>query len=362
MGLSIMGHGMAEHPRVKRGASVVRTKKERDKEFVINTEMEKMQKKLQHTEANGDSVLDREITEAKFLAPKSKNFVVTDNVNQYGDRAFLWLNAGYPVHLIGPTGCGKTALAVHIAEKLKKPVIWINGDEELTTHELIGGYSKIEMKSLRDKYIHNVYKSTDVVEPQWVNNPLALACQNGYTLIYNEFSRSKPEANNVLLSVLEEGILELPTKFGEERYIKVHPKFNLILTSNNIEYAGIHKPQDALLDRIPAIHMDYYDENTEGGIVKAHSKVSDEDAAKIVSLVRLLRKGLDGAEKPGTRSAIMIAKSITGTKKIGKEFFEQLCVDSLASKAGSIRDLEKMRALVAQAMRQVGNNFGKFHA
>jgi len=37
----------------------------------------------------------------------------------------------------------------------------------------------------------------------WVDNRLTTACANGNTLIYDEFNRSRPEANNALLSVLE---------------------------------------------------------------------------------------------------------------------------------------------------------------
>ena len=69
----------------------------------------------------------------------------------------------------------------------------------------------------KGKYIHNVFKDTDIMQAQWVDNPLTLACKCGYTLIYNEFSRSRAVANNVLLSIFSEGILELPTQFGEER-------------------------------------------------------------------------------------------------------------------------------------------------
>lgn len=341
-----------EHERISRGAQLTRTKGERDKEFGLRAQLR--QELIDEMNVNtGDEYrqMDRERIEAKFLCPKTKNFVLTDNVEAYAERGSLWLKAGYPVHLIGPTGCGKTSLALHLAEGLKKPVVWINGDEELTTHELIGGYSRIEMRSLRDKYIHNVYKSHDTVEPTWINNPLALACQQGYTLIYNEFSRSKPEANNVLLSILEEGVLELPTKFGEERYIKVHPKFNLILTSNNIDYAGVHKPQDALLDRVPTIYMDYYDEATEIAIVKAHSDIAENDARKIVFIVRALRKSLNGAEKPGTRPAIMIAqgfKTAKGKDVTNKDYLEQLCVDAIASKSVDTIDLEKKRVVISQ--------------
>lgn len=328
----------SEHPRITRGGTSVYT-----------TQKEKL---IQQDKKESEIIQE---VEAKFLAPKSKNFVETEAVKTYIKRIELWLKAGYPVHIIGPTGCGKTALAIRIAEKLQKPAILMNGDEAITTTDLIGGYSKIEMSTLRDKYIHNVYKDKDTIEPIWVSNPLALAVKHGYTLIYNEFSRTRPEANNVLLSVLEEGILELPTKFGEERYIRVHPKFNVILTSNNIEYAGIHKPQDALLDRMPAIHMDYYDEDTEIKIVQAHAnKISEDVARKIVNIVRGLRNKLNGPEKPGTRPAIMIAQSLQCSDKgFSEESFEQVCVDAMASKFGDLKDTQDKTALIKSQIQKV---------
>ncbi len=335
-----MGY-ISTHGRKKRGGAVDRTLEERKSEIARGSKEEKKQEKR------------KESVEAKFLAPKSQNFVETETVKSYMGRVDMWLKAGYPIHIIGPTGCGKTALAIRVAEKLGKPAVWINGDEAITTTDLIGGYSKIEMSSLRDKYIHNVYKDKDVIEPMWVSNPLTLACMNGYTLIYNEFSRTKPEANNVLLSILEEGVLELPTKFGEDRYVKVHPDFNVILTSNNVEYAGVHKPQDALLDRMPAIHMNYYDKDTEVKIVEAHSKVSHMEAEKIISLIRNLREVLDGAEKPGTRPAIMIAKSLENSNGHGKEFFEQICVDAIGSKFRDFEDVEKKRNIIKEQIKKL---------
>ncbi|MBU2639293.1 MAG: gas vesicle protein GvpN [Nanoarchaeota archaeon] len=325
------------HQRISRGGESVHTTQE-EKTITIKQ----------------DDEIRQEI-EAKFLAPKSKNFVETEAVRAYEKRIELWLKAGYPVHIIGPTGCGKTALAIKVAEKLKKPAIWINGDEAITTHDLIGGYSKIETSTVRDKYIHNVYKDKDIIEPLWVSNPLTLAVQHGYTLIYNEFSRTKPEANNILLSILEEGVLELPTKFGEERYVKVHPNFSMILTSNNVEYAGVHKPQDALLDRMPAIHMNYYDEDTEVKIIRAHAEEISEDVAKkIVAVVRGLRNKLNDAEKPGTRPAIMIAQSLQSSENgFSKEFFEQVATDAIASKFKDLKDTQDKMALIKNQIQKV---------
>ena len=290
--------------------------------------------------------------EEAFLTPESNHFISTPEVMEMESRLSLWLQAGYPVHLIGPTGCGKTSLAVHVAKVLGRPVVWINGDEAITTSDLIGGYSQMQSESVRDNYIHNVFKTKDTMKIEWVDNPLSLACKYGYTLIYNEFSRTKPASNNVLLSVFEEGILELPTKFGEDRYIKVHPEFKAILTSNSIEYAGIHRPQDALLDRMVGIYTDYYGYETEVKIVKEHTEISQDKAERIVQLVRSIREKLPDTQKPGTRACIMIAKglqTLRGRDDLAIDF-KQLCIDVIASKTSSPADMIAKKKLIQDCM------------
>jgi gas vesicle protein GvpN len=295
----------------------------------------------------------RRAIEEAYLMPEVKHFIETPEVVAIKNRVKLWLQAGYPVHLIGPTGCGKTSLATYVAKELGRPVVWINGDEAITTTDLIGGYSQIENESIRDKYIHKVFKSKDVIKIEWVDNPLSLACKYGYSLIYNEFSRTKPAANNILLSVFEEGILELPTKFGEERYVKVHPDFKAILTSNSIEYAGIHRPQDALLDRMVGIYADYYGHDTEVKIVMEHTGLSAEQARRIVGVVRYIRDKLPDAQKPGTRACIMIAKGLKSLNGHGNINFEQICIDVIATKTCSPKDMEEKRMLVLESISQL---------
>lgn len=361
------------HPRTVRGEAVHQTTnekiKERSRDAQIHTPMsiEGLEHKVRGVSFHKDKETkeyeaakrelmgrsEREAVEAEYLVPEVNHFIDAPDVKKVGDRIKLWLATGYPVHLIGPTGCGKTSLAMHTAKELRRPVVWINGDESVTTTDLIGGYSQIEQESLRDKYIHNVFKSKDILKADWVDNPLALACKYGYTLVYNEFSRTKPQANNILLSVFEEGILELPTKFGEERYIKVHPDFNAILTSNSIEYAGVHRPQDALLDRLVGIYMNYYSFDTEVKIVEAHTGLPIRDVKKIVSVVRSLRDKLPDAQKPGTRTGIMIGKGLKALNGQGNVNFEQLCIDVMATKTSSLTDLLEKQAFVKDALAEL---------
>lgn len=340
------------HPRVSRGVQIhddLETKqKRREEEREKDKENLELKSKGLHRDVASKEL--REGVEATYLTPSAENFIETDAVKNYEQRAIRWLEIGYPLHLIGPTGCGKTALALKVAEKIERPTVWINGDETITTSDLIGGYSQVERESVRDQYIHNVFKSNDILKADWVDNPLTLACKYGYTLVYNEFSRTKPAANNILLSVLEEGILELPTKFGEERYVDVHPEFKIIFTSNNVDYAGVHKPQDALLDRLIGIHMDYYDSETEIEIVKSHTGISDKDAEKIVKVIRMLREEADAKEKPGTRACIMVGEALKATDGASEDHLEQLCLDAISSKSKGLEDLEKKRKIIKESL------------
>jgi gas vesicle protein GvpN len=317
------------HKRVVRGKRVHETAEERRSKIAEN----KNPRELSINQIETD-----------FLVPTIESFIETEEVRKLKDRIRLWVKAGCHPHIVGPTGCGKTTLAMQVAKELGRPTVWINGDDQITTTDLIGGYSEMEAESLIDKYIHNVRLIKDRTRYRWVNNPLTIACKYGYTLVYNEFSRSKPKANNVLLSVLEEHVLELPTMFGEDRYVKVHPDFKVIFTSNSVEYAGVHKPQDALLDRMIDIYMDFYDFETEVKIVQAHSHISFARARKIVEIVRTIRDELPDAHKPGTRAEIMISQGLKALGTYSKEDFEQICLDVLATKIGNPKEtLNKTR-------------------
>jgi nitric oxide reductase NorQ protein len=99
-------------------------------------------------------------------------------------------------------------------------------------------------------------------------------------------------------------------RYAGEGYLKVDPSFRAIFTSNPEEYAGIHKSQDALMDRLITIHVDYFDRETEVAIAAARSGVSHVDAGRVVDLVRYFRGRRIGRHRPSLRAAIMIARVV----------------------------------------------------
>ena len=267
-----------------------------------------------HQGSNGN-MLSRELeaaAAAQVWPEPSDNFVLTQQLEDLVERALSYLRAGYPINLAGPAGAGKTTLALHLAARLRQPATLIHGDDEFGGSDLVGNDHGYRKSKLIDNFIHSVVKTEETMKSLWTDNRLTTACRYGHVLIYDEFTRSRPEANNVLLSVLGERLLNLPKKCNSgDGYLEVHPNFRAIFTSNPQEYAGVHKSQDALLDRLITIYMDHYGHDTEVAITASTGGVSKEMAEQIVALVRLFRKRDPSGQHPSIRAAIMIARVLS---------------------------------------------------
>jgi gas vesicle protein GvpN len=242
------------------------------------------------------------------LQTRPRQFVNTPNVEKLAARALRFLQSGYSIHLRGPAGTGKTTLALHLASLLARPTSLIYGDDEFRTSDLIGSQSGYTRKKVVDNYIHSVVKMEDELTQRWVDSRLTMACRDGFTLVYDEFNRSRPEVNNVLLSALEEKLLVLPPDSNRTEYLRVHPQFRAILTSNPQEYCGVHSTQDALMDRLVTMDMPEPDELTQQEILVQKAGIEREGALMIVRLVKAYRAETSAEKSSGLRSCMMIAK------------------------------------------------------
>ncbi|ABM03084.1 gas vesicle protein GvpN [Psychromonas ingrahamii 37] len=268
----------------------------------------------------------------------SEDFVETPYIKEVTERAMLYLDAGYPVHFAGPAGTGKTTLAFHIAALRQRPVTLIHGNHEFGTSDLIGKESGYRRHRVVDNYVHSVVKEEEELQSLWSDNRLTTCCRNGDTLVYDEFNRSTPEANNVLLSILEEGILNLPSS-RSDGYLEVHPQFRAIFTSNPQEYAGTHATQDALVDRMITIMLHYPDRHTEVRVAIAKSGINSDEAGSIVDIVNEFRE-LCGSKivssgpktMPTVRASIAIARVLVQKGEHAfrdNTFFHRICRDVL---------------------------------
>ena len=284
------------------------------------------------------------------LQATSANFVETPTINSLTQRALRYLKAGFSIHLRGPAGTGKTTLAIHLASLLERPILLMFGDDEYKSSDLIGNQRGYNRKKVVDNFIHTVVKLEDEFRQSWVDARLTTACREGFTLVYDEFNRSRPEVNNVLLSALEERLLVLPSVAQQQDYIRAHPEFRVIFTSNPEEYCGVHEAQDALMDRLITIDLPEPDLLTQQEILVQKSGLAKEQAEAIVNLVREFRERTQTEKSSGLRACLIIAKVCSSQNipvvLINKDF-RDICVDVLASRSKrnpeeSIRILQEL--------------------
>jgi nitric oxide reductase NorQ protein len=297
----------------------------------------------------------------KRIKKDSRALIQDDETKELLSRSLQYLKAGYPVHFTGPSGAGKTSLAIALAKKRKRPVMLMHGNHELNNKDLIGDFTGYTSKKIVDQYVRSVYKKDESVTETWRDGRLLEAVKNGYTLVYDEFTRSQPTTNNIFLSILEEGIIPLYGSKLTEPFIRVHPEFAIIFTSNPAEYAGVYQTQDALLDRLITINVDYKGAEKEAMIVSEKANLVMGEAKAITMLVSTLRdQCTNEMNGPSLRASIMIARlAIESDIPIdGKDpDFQRLCIDIAAYSVSRCIDgkdsQQKAEKLIIDACKQM---------
>lgn len=225
---------------------------------------------------------------------------------------------------------------MHLADLLSRPIMLLFGDDEYKTSDLIGNQSGYTRKKVVDNFIHSVIKVEDEMRQTWVDSRLTLACREGFTLVYDEFNRSRPEVNNVLLSALEEKLIVLPPSGNRPEYIRVNPHFRGIFTSNPEEYCGVHGTQDALMDRLITIDMPEPDELTQQEILVQKTNIERSAALAIVRMVKAFQRKASKERASSLRASMMIAKVCQehDVRVVPEDVdFRDTCSDILLSRA-----------------------------
>jgi len=158
--------------------------------------------------------------------------------------------------------------------------------------------------------------------------------------------------------VLQEKMLDIPAAKEREGYLRVHPDFTAIFTSNPEEYAGVYRSQDALRDRMVTLDLDHFDKETEIAITEAKSGLERSNAEKIVNVVRGLRESGVCEFAPTVRGCIMVGRALmvqNGSSGTGSEAFRQLCLDILSSEStrvGSSAQTSRVKEVVNRLVDQ----------
>ena len=201
-----------------------------------------------------------------------------------------------PMMLKGPTGCGKTRFVEHMAWKLRKPLITVSCNEDMTASDLVGRFL------------------LDADGTRWQDGPLTLAARHGAICYLDEIVEARQDTT-VVIHPLTDNRRMLPLeKKGE--MVEAHPDFQVVI-SYNPGYQSLMKDlKESTKQRFGALDFNYPDHATETRIVVHEGGVNEDMASKLVSVAERARNlkghGLD--EGISTRmlvyAASLIAKGV----------------------------------------------------
>lgn len=287
----------------------------------------------------------------------NEKYVETEYIKELTSRALTYLEIGFPLHLRGAAGVGKTALAFHVAKKIGRPIVFMCGSEEFNNADLIGGYFSTRRSLIEDNYISSVYKRQEEARKIWTDGRLVTACKNGYTVIYDEFTRARPETNNILLSVLGEQMIDVPRYSDENTYIKSDPNFKIIFTSNPEEYIGVYKSANALIDRMITIDINSMDTETEKTIIMSKSGIGEREAVIIAYITGYIRENTNNKTWLSIRSSTMLAQIVRKLNlkiSLTDKMFKKVCKDVYNSPSIALgisgEEKEKYNKLIDRAI------------
>jgi len=182
-----------------------------------------------------------------------------------------------PAMLKGPTGCGKSRFVEYIAWKLKKPLITVACNEDMTASDLVGRYL------------------LDANGTKWHDGPLTVAARIGAICYLDEVVEARQDTT-VVIHPLTDHRRQLPLeKKGE--MVNCHPDFQLVI-SYNPGYQSLMKDlKQSTKQRFGAIDFDYPEAEVEAEIVMHETKVDKATAEKLVQIAHRARNlkghGLD---------------------------------------------------------------------
>jgi len=182
-----------------------------------------------------------------------------------------------PVMLKGPTGCGKSRFVEHMAWKLRKPLITVACNEDMTASDLVGRYL------------------LDASGTKWHDGPLTVAARIGAICYLDEVVEARQDTT-VVIHPLTDHRRQLPLeKKGE--LVSAHPDFQLVI-SYNPGYQSLMKDlKQSTKQRFGAIDFDYPNAEVEAEIVMHETHVDKATADKLVQIAHRARNlkghGLD---------------------------------------------------------------------
>jgi nitric oxide reductase NorQ protein len=262
---------------------------------------------------------------------KYGNYAVTDKVyyepvgNEVTNFKIAY-ECRLPVSLIGPTGCGKTTLAMKMAYELNQRYTQIdkNGNaivadfpkaENQLGNKIAFPYIEIPChEDLTETHLVGRYNFND----EWLPGPLYTAAKNGGMVVLDEIVEARKDAIVLLHGLTDDRRVLYISKKNE---IITPPEDFMVVICYNPGYQFKTKDlKPSTRQRFTTINMDYPSKEIESKIIKTKTGIDTQTADRLVDIANEIRDARNSDqinldEGASTRLLIYAAK------------FYQKCID-----------------------------------
>ena len=256
------------------------------------------------------------------------------------------VGAGRDIVLEGPPGTSKTTLLRAITTEWGIPLLFVEGNADLTPSRLIGHHNPARV--LREDYSAE----------NFVPGPLVEAMREGGFLYIEEFNRAPDDTLNTLLTAMAERQVTVP-RVGTTT---AKPTFRVIASMNPYDNVGTIRLSTSISDRLCRLSVDYQDDAAERGIVVLRTGLSIEDrlVADAVAVTRATRVHPDVRQGSSVRGAIdtaLVATEVAelrGVSSRDDERYPQLVFDAMTvALSGRIQLDEAAETTPELVLRQI---------
>lgn len=204
--------------------------------------------------------------------------------------------AGRDIVLEGPPGTSKTTLLKAITDEWSIPLVFVEGNADLTPTKLVGHHSPSRV--LREDYSAATF----------VDGPLVEAMRTGGFLYVEELNRAPEDTLNTLLTAMAERRITVP-RVGT---VTALPTFRIVASMNPYDSIGTTRLSTSVLDRLCRLSVTYQDSDAEVGIVSLRAPQVEEHIRRdAVAVTRATREHADIRQGSSVRGAIDLALVVT---------------------------------------------------
>jgi MoxR-like ATPase len=265
------------------------------------------------------------------------------------DLVLAAVAAGRDIVLEGPPGTSKSTLARAITAEWGIPLVFVEGNADLTPAKLIGHHNPARV--LREDY------SPD----NFVDGPLLEAMRSGGFLYIEEFNRAPEDTVNALLTAMAERQVAVP-RAGT---VVAAPTFRVMATMNPYDNVGTTRLSTSVHDRLCRLAIGYQDAAAERGIVvlraplpNLHPDIYERLVADAVALTRATREHIDIRQGSSVRGAIDLTLIVGQLLGVADGEYRDVMFDGMTvALSGRIFLDETVDATPEQVLRELWEDY-----